>query len=99
LGLCGESVRIANAAERSHGRFGDPASRQHLGSNWPDFRLVGCDYSRGHLFIGHSADVRSAVAAFLKQTLPDGFPRGTKRSSTLYLVVAICGVCSPIFPE
>jgi 2-hydroxy-6-oxonona-2,4-dienedioate hydrolase len=27
----------------------------------------------GHLFIGHSADVRRAVAAFLKQTLPDGF--------------------------
>ena len=27
----------------------------------------------GHLFIGHSADVRSAVAAFLKQKLPDGF--------------------------
>jgi pimeloyl-ACP methyl ester carboxylesterase len=52
--------------------FHTRSAAEYAAAHIPGAKLVVYP-TGGHLFIGHSADVRSAVAAFLKQKLPDGF--------------------------
>jgi pimeloyl-ACP methyl ester carboxylesterase len=52
--------------------FHTPPAAEYAAAHIPGAKLIVYP-TGGHLFIGHSADVRSAVAAFLSQALPDGF--------------------------